>query len=336
MKRAVILGIILLTVCNQFVSCGEGKKESTTIKEENLDSLLSIYPDSIPLLVKRGNMLFDNYEYELAMNDAAKAFRLDSMNNDVRLLYAEVLNNRESRTIDDVERAQKQYERIIKEQPKNLRALVGLAATFAFQQDFEKTFQYVNEALRIEPKYRDAYVLKGSTYRQLGNMKLAISSYETAIQQDPEFFEAYFLLGQIYQADNNPVCIEYFATARELRPGITEVKYQLAYSKQMFGQFEGAKTLYREMAHDTLDFYVARGLFHQGYIKQFEEQDIDSAMYFYQSALQTEPRYVEAYHNLGLCYLSKGDETRALQSFAKALKYDPEFELSRKEADRLR
>lgn len=316
-------------------SCGEGEPA----KEDgprDLDSLLALYPDSIPLLIERGNKLFKEYEYDLAMNDAARAFRLDSMNMDARLLYAEVLNNRERRTVEDVQSAQRNYKIVIKKDPKNLRALVGLAATYAFQQDFEKTFQYVNEALRIDPRYRDAYVLKGSTYRQLGNMKLAISSYETAIQQDPEFFEAYFLLGQIYQSENNPVCVEYFATALELRPDILEVKYQLAYSKQMFDQTEGAKELYREMAHDTVDFYVARGLFHQGYIKQFVENDIDSAMYFYKSAIVTEPRYVEAWHNLGLCHESKGDKTRALQSFAKALTYDPNFELSRQEADRLR
>ncbi len=302
----------------------------------NLDSLLSVYPDSIPLLLERGNLRFDAYEYDLAMNDAAKAFRLDSSDLTARLLYAEVLNNREHRTVEDVATAQRHYKVVIKKEPKNLRALVGLAATFAFQQDFEKTFQYVNEALRIDPRYRNAYVLKGSTYRQLGNLDLAISSYETAIQQDPDFFEAYFLLGQIYQSQNDPVCVEYFATALELRPDILEVKYQLAYSKQLHDQVEGAKSLYREMAHDTIDFYVARGLFHQGYIHQFIEGNIDSAMYFYKSALETEPRYVEAWHNLGLCHEEKGDKTKALQSFAKALKYDPNFELSRQEADRLR
>ena len=304
----------------------------------NLDSLLVQFPDSIPLLLERGNLLFDAYEYDKAMNDAAKAFRLDSTNLEVRLIYAEVLNNREKRSIGDVEIAQYQYEQIVKQQPKNLRALVGLAATFAFQQEFDKTFQYVNEALRIDPRYRDAYVLKGSTYRQLGNMELAKSSYETAVQQDPEFFEAYFLLGQIYQSENDPVCIEYFATALELRPHILEVKYQLAFSKQIHGQVDGAKDIYRDMATDTIDFYVARGLFHQGYIKQFidDTPDIDSAIYFYRSALETEPRYVEAWHNLGLCHVAKGDKTRALESFAKALKYNPEFELSRQEADRLR
>lgn len=335
MRWSMFLGWIALCSTAFFFSCNEPVDAETT-GPRDLDSLLVLYPDSVPLLIERGNKLFDAYEYELALSDAAKAFRLDSTNLKGRLLYAEVLNNREKRTVEDVQVAQRHYKVIVKKEAKNLRALVGLAATYAFQQDFDKTFQYVNEALRINPRYRDAYVLKGSTYRQLGNMKLAISSYETAIQQDPEFFEAYFLLGQIYQSDNNPLCVEYFATALELRPDILEVKYQLAYSKQIHGQMEGAKALYREMAQDTVDFYVARGLFHQGYIKQFEENEIDSAMYFYKSAIISEPRYVEAWHNLGLCHVANGDKSNALKSFAKALKYNPDFELSREEANRLR
>jgi tetratricopeptide (TPR) repeat protein len=134
------------------------------------------------------------------------------------------------------------------------------------------------------------------------------------------------------------LCIEYFATALELRPDILEVKYQLAFSKEQFGNLESAKELYREMAADTVDFYVSRGLFHQGYIKQFvdNKKDLDSAMYFYKSAIETEPRYVEAWHNMGLCHAEKGNKEKALKSFSNALKYNPEFEISRQEAEKLR
>lgn len=316
-----------------------GCTETTDVVVEgprNLDSLIIQFPDSVNLLLERGNLEFNNYGYDAAMNDAAKAFRIDSTNLDARMLYAEVLNNRETRSFQDVVTAQNNYKVIVKKQPKNIRALIGLAATYSYQQDFDKTFQYVNEALRIDPKYRNAYVLKGTTYRQIGNMELAKSSYQTAIQQDPEFFEAYFFLGQIYQSENDPLCIEYFTTALELKPEYQEIKYQLAFSKQMHGQLDGAVELYREMAADTVDFYINRGLFHQGYIKQFELNDIDSAVYYYKSALKTEPRHVESWHNLGLCYKEQGDKTKALQSFAKALQYNPDFELSRKEADSMR
>jgi tetratricopeptide (TPR) repeat protein len=45
---------------------------------------------------------------------------------------------------------------------------------------------------------------------------------------------------------------------------------------------------------------------------------------------------VEALHNLGTCYEAKKDITHALQSYAKALKYNPDFKLSRDRADALK
>ncbi|MBU2020588.1 MAG: tetratricopeptide repeat protein, partial [Bacteroidetes bacterium] len=62
----------------------------------------------------------------------------------------------------------------------------------------------------------------------------------------------------------------------------------------------------------------------------------DSAEILYNQAIIKEPRFVEAWHNLGMIHETRGEKTRALQAYAKALKYNPEFELSREAADRLR
>ncbi|MBB78708.1 MAG: hypothetical protein CL844_06870 [Crocinitomicaceae bacterium] len=317
-----------------FTSCSfetEKKKE----KIEDINSLILSYPDSVNLLVDRGESYFKEYKYDLALADATKAFRLDSNNIKVQMLYAEALNNREKRTVNDVLVAQKNYKKIINQNKKNTRALIGLASTYNYQQDFDKTFQYINEALRINPKYRNAYVLKGTTYRQIGNIELAKSSYQTAIQQDPDFFEAYFFLGQMYQSENNPICIEYFTTALDLKPEYPEVRYQLAFSKQIHGRLIEAVDLYKEMVEDTVDFYKNRAFFHLGYIKQFDFSQIDSAIYFYQKALEVDPKHVESWHNLGLCHKEQGNKTKALKSFSKALKFNPEFKISREEAEKL-
>ncbi len=314
------------------ISCRENKSVKKLPKD--LDSLIGIFPDSVELLVKRGNMLLEVYKYDKAMADGAKAFRLDSNNVEARLLFAEVLNNRPERIIDDIVSAQRHYDLIIKKDKKNLKALIGLASTYSQLQDYEVSFKYINQALRINPRYRNAYVLKGSNYLKLGKIELAKSSYETAVQQDPDFYEAYIMLGALYQGEKNPICIEYYTTASELRPKDPDVLYSLAYAKQQFGKEEDAVRLYRKMIQ--IDTTYAEALFQIGYIKQFVIGDLDSAIYYYNSAIVTEPRYVEAWHNMGLCYEDKGDKTRALQSYAKALKYNPEFELSRKQADALR
>ncbi len=310
-----------------FLSCGDSKSTKTTPKD--LDSLLMKYPDSIPLLVKRGEKLLKEYQYDKAFADGAKAFRLDSNNLQVRLLYADVLNNRPNRSIADVMLAQRHFKLIIKKDPKNLKALISLATTYSQQQDFDKSFQYINVALRINPRYRDAYVLKGTNYLHLNKVDLAKSSYETAVQQDPKFFEAYLMLGSIYQAEKDPICIEYYTTAAKIKPNNTDVLYSLAYANQEFNKIEKAKSIYRRMIE--LDTTYSEALFQQGYIKQWLEKkrDLDSAMYFYNSCIQTTPEYVEAWHNLGICYLDLGDKPNAMLSFRKALSFNPNFKLSR-------
>lgn len=339
MNKMIFLVITSVLLATAFSSCEDKNEQEDVVistNEQDIDSLLTTNPDDVELLVQRGKDYFDNYQYDLAMNDAAKAFRLDSLNVAARLLYAEVLNNRQNRSVEDVSIAQRHYKIVIGKQPKNTKALVGLASTYLFQQDFDRTFQFVNDALRIDQKYRDAYVLKGTAYLMQDNKKLAISSYITATQQDPEFYEAYFILGQIFQAENDPLCVEYFTTAAKLKPENIEFKYQEAYSKEMFGQFEGAKEKYREMAQSEDDVYIMRGLFHQGHIQQFEDKNIDSAIYFYQSAIKTDPRFIEAWFNLGICHEEQGSKEKAMKSYVKCLEINPEFEAAKIRATKIR
>ena len=316
------------------ISCGDSKPSAT--KTQDLDSLLVIYPDSVPLLIKRGTKMFKFSKFEAAMADGAKAFRLDSTNIDARMLYADVLNNRPGRSVADVAHAQDLYKVIVKKQPKNTKALVGLATTYSQQSDFDKSFQYINVALKIDPKYRDGYVLKGTNYLLLNKMDLAKSSYETAVQQDPKFFEAYLMLGSIYQSEKNEICLQYYTTAKELKPKNLEVLYALAYGNQIFNKVEEAKTIYREMLQQ--DSTYSQAYFQLGYIKQWlepakddaaKEVHIDSAIYFYSGAVDLSPKYSEAWHNLGVCYLNRGEKSKATESLRRALKYNPEFELSK-------
>jgi len=315
-----------ITLLLSATSCSQ-KNNSAKHITTDLDSLIMLYPDSVSLLIAHGNKMLENYQFEKALNDGAKAFRLDSTNLEARLLYANVINNQPGRTVEDIMKAQQQFIVILKQQPKNTKALISLATTYSQQQDFENSFKYINKALKIDPKLRDAYVLKGTNYLHLNDFKLAKSSYETAIQQDPDFFEAYLMLGSIYQSENNKICLEYYTTAADLKPKNNDVQYAYAYANQVFGNAEKAKNTYRKMIQQ--DTTYSQALFQLGYIKQWIDQDIDSAMYFFSSTIQTTPNYVEAWHNLGICYLEKGDKPKALQAFRKALSFNPDFELSR-------
>ena len=313
--------VFLFILC----SCGENKKAS----------IGAIDIDSVDLLVERGNRYLKTFEFDKAIADGAKAFRIDSNNLEARLLFADILNNKPDRSITtDVSAAQRHYKFALKKRPKDPKVLISLASTYSQQMDFEESFKLINKALRIDKRYRDAYVLKGSNYLFLNKPDLAKSSYETAVQQDPKFFEAYLMLGSLYQSENNEICLEYYRTAVSLQPKNPDVLFSLAYAYQLFNQPAKALALYRKMIQVDTAYYQA--LNQIGVIKQYNYKEIDSAIYFYKSALQTEPRFVQAWHNLGMCYEERGDVSQALQSYGKALKYDPNFEMSRERADQLK
>jgi tetratricopeptide (TPR) repeat protein len=334
MNRLIFIFSLFLSLL-LYSSCGETNKKATS-KNENLDSLLAKDPNNVGLLVKRGNLMLDSFLlkynkkfFEIAKPDATKAFRLDSSRIDTRLLYADVLANDPERTVTDVSRSQYHYSFIVKKQPKNVKALVGLSSTYAYFADFQTALQYVDQALKINPKYRDAYVMKGTIFLMQNNRKLAISSYETAVQQDPTFELAYLRLGQLYTEDEKyKIAIEKFRNAVALNPKLADAIYGVAYCDQMLERYKEAEIGYHKLMQVDGKYHL--GWFNIGYIKQFHtENQLDSAIIYYQMATDIQPEFVKAWHNIGLCYEDKNDRTRALQSYAKALKYNPNFELTK-------
>jgi len=328
--RFLVFSFIALSLA----SCGGNSPAKPTTN--NIDSLVKLYPDSVEILIKHGNVLLDRYDYDNALKEGAKAYRLAPENIEARFLYALALNNRASRTATDVQSAQDHFMAVLKSEPRNKKALVALATTYTYQGEYEKSFGLINKALHIDKRYRDAYVLKGTNYLQLGNRDLAKSSYRTAIEQDPDFYEAYIFLGTLYQQDKDQLALEYFKSAVQLKPNSMDALYALAYCYQDFRMTDDAQRIYRKMIKQEPTFTPS--YFQQGFIKQFLQtpSDLDSARYFYEVTLEKEPTYVEAWHNLGVVYEDQNEPTKALQCYSKALKYDPKFELSREAAERLR
>ena len=320
MNKTFFYGIALLIL----FSCTEDKKPSN--KNLPLDKALELYPDSIPLLQQRANRSLDSMNYSLLLTDAAHAFRLDSSNYESRLLYALGVLNKKERLVSDFITAQYNFGEVLKKEPENLKALIGMANVLSYRGDFENSFKLINKALKINPRYRDAYVLKGSIYRSQGNFKLAKSTYETAVQQDNKFFLGYTMLGVIYQYEKNPLCIEYYTTAAQLEPKNAEACYALAYACEQFNKINEAKRYYRRMA--KLDTTRCESYFHLGLIQHYDEENLDSAMHFYSISLDLNPNHIESLHNLGLLFEDKMDRSNALLTYAKVLKINPEFKLT--------
>lgn len=76
---------------------------------------------------------------------------------------------------------------------KKAAAIYVKAYDFAMNGEYEKSIIAINDALKIEPKYVEAYLSRASVYAELKNYKLSVDDFEKAMMLDSVFSETYNL-----------------------------------------------------------------------------------------------------------------------------------------------
>lgn len=308
-------------------------KSKSESKSANLDSLLVLYPDSLDIIYKRAQSAFEKNDWTKYLNVAAKAYVIDSSRLESRILYAKALLNFPKSSTVDIINSKRIYSKILAQDSSNVEALIGIAQHYGID-NIQECFRYTNLAIKSNPRYRDAYVLKGSIYRRLGDEKLMLSSWQTALNIDPQWTNGYIYIGSYYLSIKDPLSLEYFRSCYELEPNNPDFIYQLAYACEQFNKKDEALTFYRKIVSVDSTYYL--GYFHLGYDKQFDQNDVDSAFYFYDEVLKINANHIESLHNKGLLYEEIGDKTNALLTYAKVLKIDPSYSLSKERVSKLK
>lgn len=312
-------------------------EELTTDAEryQQLSDSLKKHPEKINLWIEKGELCKENLDFDCALNAGAKVFRLDSTNIQARQLYAWTLINKTNAPVSDIERAQRHYQYILSLQPKDPQTLVELANTYSLTGDFKTAIKYINDALKIDERYRDGYVLKGSIYKTLDNNELALSSYQTAVQLDPDFFMGHLNTGWLLTSmEEHQLAIEYYENAVQLKPRNLNAIYGIAKSLQDLGRYEESLVEYRKLAKIKPEFYIT--FFNQGFIKQYYQNELDSATYFYGEVLDLNPQYAPAWYQLGETYYEQERISEAAKAFSEALKIDGEYVPALEAIERIR
>ena len=311
--------------------------ESYAESRIRLNQTLEASPNNVKSLLESASLALEHYDYALAYSDAAKAFRIDSTSNRARMMYALAIINQGNRTVSDISRAQRYLQIVVQNEAQNAKAMVGLANTYALQQDFDEARIWIDNALDQSPKFFDAHVLKGSMYKVLsaalngedGSQSLsraymdsAINTYSRVSQYYPDKPEIYIELGILFQQLNNELCVDHFYSAVQLEPKNIDYKYALAYAYGLFGQERLAMHVYEEM--QQLDSLYSEAYCQMGQIYQKKYGELDSALNMYREVVSIDPSHIDAYVNMGVIYAEKKDYTRALKSYSKALSILPE------------
>ena len=145
----------------------------------------------------------------------------------------------------NLESSQRLYNQLLKNDPRNVEALLGLAAIATQQGDRDTTTKHYVKVLELDP--RNALAQAG-LIGMLG--RADPQSAETRVKQliarDPSEAYLHFTLGNTYVDQNRwPDAQQAFFQAHHLQPGNPDYAYNLAVALEHIGQSRPALEFYR-------------------------------------------------------------------------------------------
>ena len=214
----------------------------------------------------------------------------------------------------------------------------------------EKAIEYLNNAIKLQPDYADAYGNRGNAYGNLGQQQRAIEDYNEVIRLQPDYAYAYnnrgfayYGLGQYKRAiedfneairlqlddvlaynnrgnaydklDQPQRAIKDYNEAIRLYPDNAMAYYNRGGVYYTLGQYQRAIEDYSNairLKPDDADAYYSRGVVN--YTLDQHQRAIDD----YSNAIRLRPDYAYAYSNRAVAYLSQGNNNLGCHDAQKA------------------
>ena len=212
-------------------------------------------------------------------------------------------------------------------------ALLLKAEILLFKKDAEGSIRFVNDILKNNNTHANAYFTKGRIYHFMGSNELAISSYQTAIEMDPNFYDAFISLGVLLSEKMDPKSIDYYNSAIEIFPSSIEAHR----NKGLFYFFNSDYLLAQKSFNNVIDidstfeeayFNIGNtyiGMFSDTMDDYSKDTTLNKAISYFKKAIELNPRYVQAIHNLGLQYEFKGNKEKAKEYYLRAIEIDNNY-----------
>lgn len=126
------------------------------------------------------------------------------------------------------QKAIQHFENYVKKNPNNETVLTALARAYLQTNQIQDATNSLNQALEIDPTNIRALGLKGSIYKQRGNIDAAITAFENALQQNQGYARAYLELGELYYRKQQPrQALQYLNYLRQVSPRLYQRAEQL-------------------------------------------------------------------------------------------------------------
>jgi protein O-GlcNAc transferase len=176
---------------------------------------------------------------------------------------------------ENLKKAEKKYQEVLRWEPVNADAWLHLGALYYMKEQYQDALLLLIKSIEIDPLKTIRHYNLGVVLEAVGDRSQAIRAYQEAIKLDPQNIQAYNNLGNI-----------------------------LAQA----GEIEQAESVYRQAIATNPEHFG--GYLNLGNILMLRQQ-IDEAIAAYETALRLQPRYPDILNNLGLAFEAKNDKAQA-------------------------
>ena len=223
------------------------------------------------------------------------------------------------------------------------------------ENDLQGALDFYNEALKIDPQFKDAWYNRALVYQKLNRLELAVQDFTTVLQLDPfhqdaifqrglsyldngafynalddgrsmsekhpEDWRSYFLLGLVHEklGDQN-AALGAFDKALEINPDNTDLlvnKATMYFYQKEFTQSKELLLQAEKLNPEEANIYNLRSMI------AFEEKDYTEAKKWIEIAIEKNDRESYYYNNRGLYLLFLGKYEDGISDINLSLKQDP-------------
>ena len=284
-----------------------------------LADALQKYPEAADLKTTRALLLLESSEAAdraLALRDLQSLAQAasENMTTTFQLGRAYSLNG-----LPD--QAARQFEQVVRSQPSNVAALVALAQLSSAARKFERSLQYSEQVLNLQPGSRDAQLLHATALVGLDRLAEAQVEYNRLIREQPAYTEARLQLGLL------DVLLKRFPEAEKIFHDLYNPK------AGDFRALEGMVALYEAQGQTDKSLALLNGE-----LARFPDSiavtsllapaaaragKVDLAIQQYERLIAAHPNDQEVCTQLGELYERKRDLARSLAMFQKAADLAP-------------
>ncbi|KAL9431544.1 hypothetical protein AB3S75_026687 [Citrus x aurantiifolia] len=292
---------------------------------EHSNSVYERNPLRTDNLLLLGAIYYQLHDYDMCIARNEEALRLEPR-------FAECYGNMANawKEKGDIDLAIRYYLVAIELRPNFADAWSNLASAYMRKGRLNEAAQCCRQALALNPLLVDAHSNLGNLMKAQGLVQEAYSCYLEALRIQPTFAIAWSnLAGLFMESGDLNRALQYYKEAVKLKPTFPDAYLNLGNVYKALGMPQEAIVCYQR-AVQTRPNAIAFGNLASTYYERgnlastyYERGQADMAILYYKQAIGCDPRFLEAYNNLGNALKDVGRVDEAIQCYNQCLSLQP-------------